>query len=158
MLFTHVLRSPRLAEESEPSPAQKVKKEQTEQKWDSGVKKLVIFDSQSPGDSFFDSFWGVGRDPRRLRRRLAFDFLSRGGFWLLPGGRITTHVGKTIRQNVALGAFGITFLIASSSRRKRNYRTVPNGGFRCLWFGDLGARDSGPRDRALSAPKHCMDA
>ena len=33
-------------------------------------------------------------------------------------------------------------------------RTVPNGGFRCGWFGVLGAQDFGPRDRALSPLRH----
>ena len=51
--------------------------------WPSG-----LWLAESPGDPFFDSFWGgVGQDsrrpPRKLSRRLLFDFLSRGGFWLL---------------------------------------------------------------------------
>ena len=29
--------------------------------------------------------------------------------------------------------------------------------FRCGWFGVFGARDSRPRDRALSVPRHCLD-
>ena len=38
------------------------------------------------------------------------------------------------------------------------FRTVPNAGFRCRGFGVFGARDSGPRDRDLSAARYCLDA
>ena len=33
-----------------------------------------------------------------------------------------------------------------------------SGGFHCWWFGVFGARESRPHDRALSAPRHCLDA
>ena len=36
--------------------------------------------------------------------------------------------------------------------------SVTSGGVRRGWFGVFGARDSGPHDRALSVPRHCLDA
>ena len=40
----------------------------------------------------------------------------------------------------------------------QNTRAMPSGGFRCGCFGVFAAWESGPRDRALSVPRHCVDA
>ena len=95
---------PELAEESKPCPAQKVKKESPGESLGesprvpadppkrvkngvSGVKKQVIFASQSLQKTRFRLVLGgrpgPSETPQRLPRRLFFDFLSRGGFWLL---------------------------------------------------------------------------
>ena len=41
---------------------------------------------------------------------------------------------------------------------KTFYRAMPSGGFHCWCFGVFGARESRPHDRALSAPRYCLDA
>ena len=89
---------PCLAEESTPSLAKKVKiesageslkspgrppkKSQNRVSWRLCESNITcFFDS---GHSFLTLFWGMGRDfsetPRRLPRRLLFDFLGQGGF------------------------------------------------------------------------------
>ena len=42
--------------------------------------------------------------------------------------------------------------------RVSSYRTVPDGGFHCECFGVFVTQESGPRDRALSAPRNYLDA
>ena len=65
-----------------PTPRKRVKNESPESQ-----NRWFFWLAESPGDSFLTRFRGVGQDPRRpprrLSRRLFFDFLSRGGFWLL---------------------------------------------------------------------------
>ena len=67
---------PDLAEESKPFPAQKVKKSLRKSLWRSlrgswptpqnESKTSLVETLQVKNRLFFDSFWGVGRDPRRL--------------------------------------------------------------------------------------------
>ena len=114
------------AQESKPAPAQKVKKESPGESPRESPGILADapkrVKNESPGDSesqnspifwfrrlVFDSFWGVRRDPRRLPlrlpRRLLFDFLSRGRFWLLCLTRgIPT---KDLKQRMLIG-FGFS--------------------------------------------------
>ena len=81
------LRSPRLAEESKPSPAQKVKRK-VSGRVSGGVSEVP---GRPPKTLFFrlqrlvfDLFWGVGQDPRRVPRKLFF-FLRGRVLTPLPG-------------------------------------------------------------------------
>ena len=76
---------PGLAEESTPSPAQKVKRGSLgELRGVSDGSRPIPQKSQKPVSrerlKKRCSFWGVGLDPSETHPETLFDFLSRGGF------------------------------------------------------------------------------
>ena len=136
--------------------------------------------NESPGDSasqssrespgfglrmlIFDLFWGVGRDPRRLARRLArrlfFNSLSRGRFWLLClTGRITIFDSKrrlNVYQERFVSFFVAFFVFRLKSFRRTFLREAKPAGFQIggvpLFFG------KGPdcvADRFGTVPRRC---